>query len=415
MAPLQVVITGGAGQIAYSLIPLISRGIVFGPNVKVHLKLLDIPPAAKALEGVAMEVQDSLFSTILVGVTATTDEAEAFSGAQVAILLGGFPRRPGMERGDLIGKNAGIMKGMGEALEAYASRECKVVVVANPAPTNCFVLSSHAPSLPRKNITCLSRLDHDRMVGMLVHEANARLRASAGPGAGFKRLTAKDVRGACVWGNHSNSQVPDTSAVEFFVDCQWIPISSVIPDEAWLSLSSSSEDGLVEAVRTRGAAVLGARKLSSAMSAANATAEHLSDWLSRSKSEHSPAVSMGVMSDGNPFGVPDGLFCSFPVRCTVGEEWVYDEGFHLNDDARRHLEASVAELQEEKEMAMEMLERETGSTSSVRGPRPSLFSSGPMNRTPTPKHSQRYGAPSNTTVWVPSPTLPVSSAALPQG
>ncbi|CAM9964617.1 unnamed protein product, partial [Ectocarpus fasciculatus] len=146
---LQVVVTGGAGQIAYSLIPLIARGLVFGPRTRVNLRLLDIPPSASALEGVVMEVQDSLFSTALDGILATTDEAKAFDGAQVAILLGGFPRRPGMERGDLIEKNAGIMKRMGGCLEKHASQNCKVVVVANPAPTNCIVLASYAPSIPR--------------------------------------------------------------------------------------------------------------------------------------------------------------------------------------------------------------------------------------------------------------------------
>nr|AIT70173.1 malate dehydrogenase [Sargassum horneri] len=386
MAPLRVVITGGAGQIAYSLIPLIARGLVFGPDVKVHLRLLDIPPAANALAGVAMEVQDSLFSTALEGVLATTNEIEAFTGAQVAILLGGFPRRPGMERWDLIGKNAGIMKRMGELLETYASPNCKVVVVANPAQTNCYILSIYAPSLPRKNITSLSRLDHDRMVGMLLHEANSRLiSASAVDGSEcVRKLTAADIRGACIWGNHSNSQVPDVSAVEFFVDGRWVPIVSVIPDATWLGLSNSlpgggsvgggTEGSLVEAVRKRGAAVLGARKLSSAMSAANAIAEHLSDWLSSEKSGHSPAVSMGVTTDGNPFGVSEGIFSSLPVRCTIGGDWNYDEGFSLTDDVRRHLEASVAELEDEKETALKMLEKAEVAAGSVAGlvPRPSL-------------------------------------------
>nr|AIT70174.1 malate dehydrogenase [Saccharina japonica]AIW62923.1 malate dehydrogenase 1 [Saccharina japonica] len=373
MATLKVVVTGGAGQIAYSLVPLIARGLVFGPGVRVHLRLLDIPPAANALEGVAMEVQDSLFSTVLDGVLATTDEAQAFDGAQVAILLGGFPRRPGMERGDLIGKNASIMKRMGEALERYACHNCKVVVVANPAPTNCLVLSSHAPSLSRRNISCLSRLDHDRMVGMLLHEANRSLSApvSAGGGdagaRGWRRLGPADVRGACVWGNHSNSQVPDASAVEFLIDGSWVPAVSVIGDSGWLDLSTSTPQGgrvlegevsgLAEAVRGRGAAVLGARKLSSAMSAANAIAGHLSDWLAPAAVSVSPsqAVSMGVTSDGNPFGVPEGLFCSFPVHCGGDGEWAFAEGYRLPEEAERQLEASIAELREEKSIVSEML------------------------------------------------------------
>nr|AIT70161.1 malate dehydrogenase [Scytosiphon lomentaria] len=384
---LQVVVTGGAGQIAYSLIPLIARGLVFGTDTRVNLRLLDIPPSATALEGVAMEIQDSLFLTVLDGVVATTDEAKAFEGAQVAILLGGFPRRPGMERGDLIGKNAGIMKRMGEALERYAGRNCKVLVVANPAPTNCIVLASHAPSIPRKNISCLSRLDHDRMVGMLLHEANRCLGEASGSvrngtvdwvsnggGGSCRRLGPTDIRGVCVWGNHSNSQVPDASAVEFFVDDRWIPAASVIRDAAWLTLSSNSHGrfdadgeavlGLAEAVRGRGAAVLDARKLSSAMSAANAIAGHLSDWLVRPSGSAAPAsaapgapqiVSMGVASDGNPFGVPEGLFCSFPVRCPGDGDWSFAEGFLLKEEAGHQLSLSVKELQEEKAMVLDAL------------------------------------------------------------
>ncbi|CAM9592498.1 unnamed protein product [Hapterophycus canaliculatus] len=328
-----------------------------------------------------MEIQDSLFLTVLDGVVATTDEAKAFEGAQVAILLGGFPRRPGMERGDLIGKNAGIMKRMGEALERHASRNCKVLVVANPAPTNCIALASYAPSIPRKNFSCLSRLDHDRMVGMLLHEANRCLGEASGSvrngtsegvpnghgGAGSRRrLGPADIRGVCVWGNHSSSQVPDASAVEFFVDGLWTPAASVIRDAGWLTLSCNSHErvdangeavhGLAETVRGRGAAVLSARKLSSAMSAANAIAGHLADWLVRPSApavlapglSAAPAapgapqiVSMGVASDGNPFGVPEGLFCSFPVRCLGDGEWSFAEGFLLKEEAGHQLSLSV--------------------------------------------------------------------------
>ncbi|CAM9321253.1 unnamed protein product [Pylaiella littoralis] len=381
-AALHVVVTGGAGQIAYSLIPLIARGLVFGPGARVNLRLLDIPPSALALEGVAMEIQDSMYSAALDGVLATTDEATAFEGAQVAILLGGFPRRPGMERGDLIGKNAGIMKRMGEALERYACRNCKVLVVANPAPTNCTVLASHAPSIPRKNISCLSRLDHDRMAGMLLQEANRLLNTndsevSGGGGNGgsprvCRLLGPADVRGVCVWGNHSNSQVPDASAVEFFVNGHWTPAASVIRDTSWLNLGSNSAAhqrldadgevvlGLAEAVRGRGAAVLDARKLSSAMSAANAIASHLADWLV-APAKRTPAatgaggatvVSMGVMSDGNPFGVPQGLFCSFPVHCRGDGEWTFAEDFLLKEEAGNQLSLSVKELQEEKALVL---------------------------------------------------------------
>ncbi|CAM9294805.1 unnamed protein product [Ectocarpus sp. 4 AP-2014] len=404
---LQVVVTGGAGQIAYSLIPLIARGLLFGPRTRVNLRLLDIPPSASALEGVAMEVQDSLFSTALDGILATTDEAKAFDGAQVAILLGGFPRRPGMERGDLIEKNAGIMKRMGGCLEEHASRSCKVVVVANPAPTNCIVLASYAPSIPRKNISCLSRLDHDRMAGMLLHEANRCLAAAAANGNGsakggsWQRLGPADVRGVCVWGNHSNSQVPDASAVEFRVNGCWTPAPAVIRDASWLNLSNSSHErfdaeggvvlaGLAEAVRGRGAAVLGARKLSSAMSAANAIAGHLADWLvprplpasgrptasdapSSSSSSSAAAaatavVSMGVASDGNPFGVPGGLFCSFPVLCRGDGEWSFAEEFLLKEEAGHQLSLSVKELQEERSMVVEALGEDGPSPGSSTSP-----------------------------------------------
>eukprot|EP00904_Undaria_pinnatifida_P010944 jgi/Undpi1/6980/HiC_scaffold_21.g09454.m1 len=378
MATLKLVVTGGAGQIAYSLIPLIARGLVFGPGVRVHLRLLDIPPAANALDGVAMEIQDSLFSTVLDGVLATTDEGKAFEGAEVAILLGGFPRRPGMERGDLIGKNAGIMKKMGQALERYADHGCKVVVVANPAPTNCVVLSSHAPSIPRKNITCLSRLDHDRMIGMLLAEANRLLSlqddnsaggngSGGGAGARERKLGPADIRGACVWGNHSNSQVPDVSSAELFIGNMWVPAVFAFRDAHLLGLnaprpgSAPTGEGevcsLTKAVRGRGAAVLEARKLSSAMSAANAIAGHLSDWLVPAAVSDSPstAVSMGVPTDGNPFGVPEGLFCSLPVHCRGDGEWAFAEKYRLPCEGERQLDASIEELREEKAMVSEML------------------------------------------------------------
>nr|AIT70166.1 malate dehydrogenase [Dictyopteris undulata] len=366
MVVLQVVVTGGAGQIAYSLIPLIARGLVFGPATRVHLRLLDIPPAAQALEAIVMEIQDSLFPTALEGVLGTTDEVRAFEGAQVAILLGGFPRKPGMERGQLMAKNVGIMKRMGQLLERHASRDCKALVVANPAATNCLVLAANAPSLPRKNFSFLSRLDHERMVGMLLEKANSVLAAgTASHAVRSERLRPADVRGLCIWGNHSDSQVPDASSVEFCLNGNWVPAQTILGDSPWLKLQDANAvagagggDYLSEAVRNRGAVILAARKLSSAMSAANATAAHLGDWLCSPPT--GKTVSMGVFSDGNPFGVPEGLVCSFPVQCgdLSGANrggWNFDSDFRLTEDVSRQLAVSVAELEEEREMAFSIL------------------------------------------------------------
>ncbi|CAM9216611.1 unnamed protein product [Discosporangium mesarthrocarpum] len=381
---LRVVITGAAGQIAYSLLPLLGRGFVFGPDTRVHLRLLDIASSAEALRGVAMELQDSLLSNVE-GVFATTDELEAFDGAQVAILLGGFPRKPGMERGDLIEMNVAIMQRMGEALEHRASRECKVLVVANPAPTNCLVAAANAPSIPARNFTCLSRLDEDRLVGMLLQRANAVLALQGEGGEWGVRLGPSDVRGCCVWGNHSNSQVPDISLTELRVGGEWVPVTEVISDKSWL------ENDLIEQVRTtaygggatrfggavvrnRGAAIMAARNLSSALSAANAIAGHLKDWLGEGKwaedgGESAAAgagahkvVSMGVISDGNPHGVLDGLMCSFPVKCSRNGDWEFDTagGLRVAENLAawvvEGLEISVKELKEEKDVATALLE-----------------------------------------------------------
>mmetsp|Transcript_1107 Transcript_1107/g.1689 ORF Transcript_1107/g.1689 Transcript_1107/m.1689 type:complete len:352 (+) Transcript_1107:61-1116(+) len=332
---IRVVITGGAGQIAYSLIPLISKGLVFGPTTSIDLRLLDIEPAMNALKGVVMEIQDGSYD-LIDRVTAHTDENMAFKDADVGILLGGYPRKQGMERYDLIEKNVRIMRLHGRAIENHASRDCKVLVVANPANTNCLVAMKYAPSIPTSNFTALTRLDHDRLKGMLA----AKIKTS--PQNTFK-FTVKNIRNHIIWGNHSGSQVPDTSHAEVNVDGTWMPVRPLCHDDAWL------DNGLISKVQQRGSEIIAARKLSSAMSAANAIANHIIDWFAYVPPEKG-MLSMSVLSDGNTYGIPNGLVFSFPVRCGKKSYSIVPD-LSIDSKVRAMLDRTVEELLEEKKLA----------------------------------------------------------------
>ena len=350
-APIRVVVSGAAGQIGYSLLPLIASGSVFGPDRRVHLKLLDIPRMEQALRGVCMELEDCAFPT-LAGTQPCVNPNEGFKDVDVAVLVGGFPRGPGMLRKDLTAKNAGIFKAQGEAIEAHASRAVKVLVVANPANTNCWLLQRFAPSVPKANFSCLTRLDHNR--------ATAQIAAKLG-------RRPQDVRNVTIWGNHSATQCPDASAATVATGADGEGAHEPVPAalaaklggaaaaENWLT--SGDAGNFVHTVQKRGRAIIDARKLSSAMSAAKAIADHLRTWLVTGTAA-GETVSMGVVSTGNPYGVPDDLIFSFPVRCG-GAAGGYEiaGGRAISDGLRTRLNATAKELQEEREVALAALSK----------------------------------------------------------
>uniref|UniRef100_A0AAV1TIM3 malate dehydrogenase n=1 Tax=Peronospora matthiolae TaxID=2874970 RepID=A0AAV1TIM3_9STRA len=343
MTTLKIVVSGAAGQIAYSLLPLLCAGHVFGPTQRLDLRLLDIPAAQEALDGVKMELQDCMFDLVDV-ITPTSDLATAFADVDVAILVGGFPRKQGMHRKDLIEKNVTIFKAQGNAIDTYASRNVKVLVVANPANTNCLIAMENAPSIPRANFTALTRLDHERLRSFLVEKVN-----EAQPS---HKITSSDVNKVIIWGNHSSTQVPDVTHAEVMLPRAGKnePLDKIVTDKDWI------ETQLVKGVQERGAAIIKARKLSSAMSAAAAIGAHLRDWLHGSK--EGEFVSMAICSDGNRYEVPEGLIYSFPVKCTGNGTYEIVNGLSVSLRVAAMMKATATELTEEKADAMEILSRQ---------------------------------------------------------
>lgn len=340
--PVVIAVTGAAGQIGYALLPLLASGAVLGPNTPVQLRLLeaDFPAAVKALSGVAMELQDGAYEN-LTSVVTTVDPEEAFAGAHIAILVGAFPRKAGMERSDLLRKNAAIFSTQGRALAAVAHRDVKVVVVGNPANTNANILAQNAPGIPRENITALTRLDHNRAVAQV---------------AKLFSVSAAAVSGVCIWGNHSSTQYPDvTRAVvsggPVRSETTTKPGKEQSPVVNALGGHESLADTFIPGIQKRGAAIINARGASSAMSAARAIGDHLKDWLLGCDR----VVSMAVPSDGNKYGVPDGVFFSFPVRCDGDGRWSIVEGIEIDEFSRRYIDASASELCSEKAEAMSIL------------------------------------------------------------
>ena len=305
------------------------RAFVHPPHADtpVTIHMLDIPPAEEALKGVEMELVDSAFP-LLQGTLATTDAAAACAGVDVAILVGGFPRKAGMERKEVMGKNVSIYKATASALEAHAAKDCKVVVVANPANTNAWVLSKYAPSIPRENITCLTRLDHNRALGQVAERTGKAV---------------STVKNVIIWGNHSSTQYPDVN--HGTVD--GTPIREAVGDDAYL------DGDFVTTVQQRGAAIIKARKLSSALSAASSVCDHVRNWVLGTP--EGTWVSMGVISDGNSYGVPADLVYSFPVTCMDGA-WTIVNGLEIDDASRAKMDATAKELVEEKAMALECLQ-----------------------------------------------------------
>ncbi|KAG2727923.1 hypothetical protein I3760_01G181600 [Carya illinoinensis] len=327
--PVRVLVTGAAGQIGYALVPMIARGVMLGADQPVILHMLDIPPAAEALNGVKMELVDAAFP-LLKGVVATTDVVEACTGVNIAIMVGGFPRKEGMERKDVMSKNVSIYKSQASALEKHAAANCKVLVVANPANTNALILKEFAPSIPQKNITCLTRLDHNRALGQVSERLNVQV---------------SDVKNVIIWGNHSSTQYPDVSHATVKTPSGEKPVPALIADDAWL------KGEFITTVQQRGAAIIKARKLSSALSAASSACDHIRDWVLGTP--EGTWVSMGVYSDGS-YNVPAGLIYSFPVTCCNGE-WTIVQGLSIDDFSRKKLDLTAEELTEEKALAYSCL------------------------------------------------------------
>ncbi|CAI5726200.1 unnamed protein product [Hyaloperonospora brassicae] len=343
MTALKIVVSGAAGQIAYSLLPLICGGHVFGPTQRLDLRLLDIAPAQEALDGVKMELQDCALH-LVDAITPTSDLATAFADVDVAILVGGFPRKQGMHRKDLIEKNVAIFKAQGHAMDKFASRNVKVLVVANPANTNCLIAMENAPSIPRANFTALTRLDHERLRAFLVEKVNETQQNS--------KVTSSDIHKVIIWGNHSSTQVPDVTHAGVLLPHagKSESLDKVVSDKDWI------ETKLVKDVQERGAAIIKARKLSSAMSAAAAIGAHMRDWFHGSK--EGDLVSMAVCSDGNSYGVPEGLVYSFPVKCTGNGAYEIVNGLSVSSRIAAMMKATATELMEEKTDAVEILSRQ---------------------------------------------------------
>ncbi len=314
--PVRVTVTGAAGQIGYSLVFRIASGQLLGPDQPVDLRLLEIPQAMGALDGVAMEIVDCAFP-LLAGLDLHDNPQDAFDGVNIALLVGSRPRTKGMERSELLSENGKIFTAQGKALNERAAGDVKILVVGNPANTNCLIAMNNAPDIPRERFTSMMRLDHNRAVAQLANKLGA---------------TVGDVSSMGVWGNHSPTMYPDL----FHAQVKGVQAAQVIDDQAWI------ENDFLPNVGKRGAAIIEARGASSAASAANAAIDHVRDWVSGT----SDWVSMGVVSDGS-YGVPEGLISGFPCTC-VGGEWSIVEGLDIDDFSRSKIDVSIAELQDER-------------------------------------------------------------------
>jgi malate dehydrogenase len=314
-APVNVTVTGAAGQIGYALLFRIASGHLLGPDVPVRLRLLEITPALKAAEGTAMELDDCAFP-LLSGIDITDDLNQAFDGTNVALLVGARPRTAGMERGDLLEANGGIFGPQGKAINDNAADDIKVLVVGNPANTNALIAQQHAPDVPANRFTAMTRLDHNRALSQL----SAKLSV---PVTQIEKMT--------IWGNHSATQYPDlyTAQVNGRSAAEQV-------EEEWFKQT------FIPTVAKRGAAIIEARGASSAASAANAAIDHVHDWVNGTE-----WTSSSVVSDGS-YGVPEGLISSFPCRAANGE-WEIIQGVEINDFSRGKIDASVNELAEERD------------------------------------------------------------------
>jgi malate dehydrogenase len=318
--PVVVAVTGAAGNIGYSAVFQIASGAMLGPGRRIALRLLETPAAVRAAEGVALELTDCAFE-LLDSVEVHDDPAAAFAGANVALLIGAKPRTRGMERSDLLHANGGIFGPQGRALNDGAADDIRVVVVGNPANTNALIALSHAPDIPPERFTALTRLDHNRALAQLAAKAGVRV---------------GEVSRVSIWGNHSSTQYPDI----FHARAGHLTGAQLAEDRSWLA------DEFIPAVAQRGAAIIAARGVSSAGSAAAAAVDHIRDWaLGREWGED--WTSVALPSPG-VYGVPEGLVSSFPARSASGE-WLIVEGLELGEFSRARIESSVAELVSERD------------------------------------------------------------------
>ena len=322
--PAKVTVTGAAGQIGYALLFRIASGQMLGPDTPIELSLLEIPDAVKAAEGTAMELEDCAFP-LLSKIDIFDDPRQAFDGCNVGLLVGARPRGPGMERSDLLEANGGIFKPQGEAIAAGAADDVKILVVGNPANTNCLIAMSNADGVPRERFTAMMRLDHNRAIAQLANKA----------GKGVS-----DVTNMTVWGNHSTTQYPDLVNAKVTGESAW----DTVDDEAWIA------DEFIPRVAKRGAAIIEARGASSAASAANAAIDHVRDWVLGTP--EGDWVSMGVPTDGS-YGVEEGIVAGMPCACSDGQ-WSIVEGLEVPEFSRARIDASAAELGEERQAVSEL-------------------------------------------------------------
>ncbi|MYR95111.1 malate dehydrogenase [Streptomyces sp. SID8374] len=322
--PVNVTVTGAAGQIGYALLFRIASGHLLGPDVPVNLRLLEIPQGLKAAEGTAMELDDCAFP-LLRGIEITDDPNVGFAGANVALLVGARPRTKGMERGDLLAANGGIFKPQGKAINDNAADDIKVLVVGNPANTNALIAQAAAPDVPAERFTAMTRLDHNRAISQLAAKTGAAV---------------SDIKKLTIWGNHSATQYPDI----FHAEIAGKNAAETVNDEAWLA------DTFIPTVAKRGAAIIEARGASSAASAANAAIDHVYTWVNGTA--EGDWTSMGIPSDGS-YGVPEGIISSFPVTTKDGKYEIV-QGLDINEFSRARIDASVKELTEERDAVREL-------------------------------------------------------------
>jgi len=321
--PVKVTVTGAAGAISYSLLFRIASGQMLGPDQPVELRMLEIAPAMEALEGVAMELEDCAFP-LLHRMELTDDATAAFDGVNVALLVGAKPRGKGMERSDLLQENGKIFGPQGEAINAGAADDVRVLVVGNPANTNCLIAMSHAPDVPNERFTAMTRLDHNRALAQLADKLSCPL---------------GDITDMAVWGNHSPTMYPDL----FNAKVKGQIAAEVVDDQVWI------EEQFLPTVGKRGAAIIEARGASSAASAASAAVDHVRDWVLGADGWR----SMAIPSTGD-YDIEEGIICSFPVTCSGGDYEVV-QGLELNDFSREKIQASVDELKEEREAVKDLI------------------------------------------------------------
>ncbi len=322
--PVKVAVTGAAGQIGYSLLFRIASGALLGPDTPVQLQLLEIEPALKALEGVVMELDDCAFPT-LAGVEIGHEATKIFDGVNLALLVGARPRGPGMERGDLLSANGAIFTAQGKALNEVAADDVRIGVTGNPANTNALIAMTNAPDIPQERFSALTRLDHNRAISQLAAKTGA---------------SVTDIKKMTIWGNHSATQYPDI----FHAEVGGKNAAELVGDQDWV------ESYFIPTVAKRGAAIIDARGSSSAASAASATIDAARDWLHGSA--EGDWVSMAVVSDGS-YGIPEGLIYSYPVTTSNGD-WQIVQGLEIDDFSRARMDATAAELADERNAVQEL-------------------------------------------------------------